>query len=79
MAPTPTSAKEYDTTLFPPPLASAALSQALALAQEMKKARKFTDLANFTLKCGVCGVGIKGQTHASNHAKTTGHSEFTEF
>ncbi|KAJ9505863.1 hypothetical protein QJQ45_027954, partial [Haematococcus lacustris] len=42
-------------------------------------ARMFTNTASFTLRCGVCQVGLKGEREAVDHAKTTGHQNFTEY
>ncbi len=42
------------------------------------KARQFTDLANFSLRCLVCNQLLKGHTHAESHAKATGHINFGE-
>jgi ubiquitin thioesterase OTU1 len=50
-----------------------------ALAEEWKRSRRFTDLANFTLKCSVCLIGLKGQKDAQEHALKSGHSQFTEY
>lgn len=41
--------------------------------------RKFTDIANFTLKCGVCKVGLIGEKGAMEHATITGHHQFEEY
>jgi hypothetical protein len=30
-------------------------------------------------RCGVCKTAVKGETHAANHAKATGHAEFEEY
>ena len=49
------------------------------LALQLKKERKFTDLASFTLKCEICLVGIKGQKEAQDHAMKSGHSKFSEY
>ena len=42
-------------------------------------ARQFTDVANFTLRCGACQKGLKGEKEALEHAKATGHSNFSEY
>lgn len=52
---------------------------ALNLVKEQHRQRKFTDTANFTLRCGVCQIGVKGQKEAVEHAKATGHTNFQEF
>lgn len=41
--------------------------------------RSFTDTANFTLRCGTCLVGLKGEKEAVEHAKSTGHANFQEY
>ena len=43
------------------------------------QAHNYTDLANFTLKCGTCQTGLKGESDARKHAKDTGHTNFQEF
>jgi ubiquitin thioesterase OTU1 len=43
------------------------------------QARQFTDIANFTLRCGVCQIGLKGEKEAVEHAKATGHQNFSEY
>jgi ubiquitin thioesterase OTU1 len=53
--------------------------QALQLAAEWKRSRKFTDLASFTLKCATCFKGLIGQKDAQKHALQTGHSQFSEY
>lgn len=35
------------------------------------------DIANFTLRCGVCQIGLKGEKEAVEHAKATGHTNFS--
>jgi len=52
--------------------------EALALAEECKKQRQYTDLAGFSLRCLVCNTPLKGQTQAQEHAKATGHTNFGE-
>lgn len=49
-----------------------------AYVQEQSRARKFTDLTGFDLKCLVCGQGLKGQAGALSHASTTGHANFAQ-
>lgn len=55
------------------------LASALEVAAHLKRDRQFTDLGSFTLRCGVCAKGIKGQTEALAHAKETGHQNFQEY
>lgn len=70
--------KDFDVTCFST-LESQYLDGALELARKLKKEHKYTDLANFTLKCGICFKGLKGQVEAQKHAMSTGHDKFTEF
>jgi len=43
------------------------------------EAKQFTDTAHFTLRCGVCNIGVRGETEAREHAKSTGHTNFSEY
>jgi ubiquitin thioesterase OTU1 len=52
--------------------------QALEMAEECKKARQFTDVNNFKLKCLCCHQQMNGQKAAQEHAEKTGHSKFGE-
>jgi ubiquitin thioesterase OTU1 len=70
--------KEFDVKSFPVS-DDQVLEGALELAKVLKKEHRYTDLANFTLKCGVCLLGLKGQKEAQKHAMETGHTEFTEY
>ncbi|GAB4820059.1 hypothetical protein N2152v2_007105 [Parachlorella kessleri] len=54
----------------------AAAAQLVAKAHEM---RQFTDTAHFTLRCGICQLGFKGEKEAVAHAKETGHTNFSEY
>merc|ERR1712224_232801 len=51
---------------------------AVFVAEEHKQ-RKFTDTANFTLRCLVCQQGLRGEDEATQHAKATGHTNFSEY
>lgn len=55
---------------------SKTFEESKAIASELKKRSQFVDLAGFDLKCMVCGIGIKGQSGAQAHAKSTGHTNF---
>jgi ubiquitin thioesterase OTU1 len=55
------------------------VAAAEALVSKLHNTRKFTDTANFTLRCGVCGQGLKGQKEAVEHAKSSGHQNFQEY
>lgn len=52
---------------------------ALLVASEARRARQFVDTGNFSLRCLVCQAGLKGQTDAQQHAKSTGHTNFAEY
>ncbi|GKC35474.1 ubiquitin thioesterase OTU1, partial [Tanacetum coccineum] len=54
-------------------------SLALNLVKDQQRKRSYTDTANFTLRCGVCQIGVIGQKEAVEHAQTTGHVNFQEF
>ncbi|OBZ91386.1 Ubiquitin thioesterase OTU1 [Choanephora cucurbitarum] len=49
------------------------------LIGDLKKNHKYTDVANFTLRCEQCQKGLKGQKDAQDHAAATGHMRFTEY
>lgn len=57
---------------------SAVVQEALEIARKAKKARHYTDISQFALRCLVCGEGLKGQKDAVAHATRTGHSNFGE-
>lgn len=56
----------------------AIMVQALELADEAKKAKQFTDVANFKLRCLCCQQPLGGQVEAQKHAEKTGHINFGE-
>jgi ubiquitin thioesterase OTU1 len=47
--------------------------------QAAHEARQFTNTASFTLRCGVCQIGLKGEKEAVQHATSTGHQNFQEY
>ena len=49
------------------------------MVMQANEARQFTDVAKFTLRCGVCKIGVKGESEAVEHAKKTGHTDFSEY
>ncbi|CAG9464256.1 unnamed protein product [Pedinophyceae sp. YPF-701] len=57
----------------------AAMAAAAELVRSCNEQRKFTDVAGFSLRCGVCEKGLKGQKEATEHAAATGHANFVEF
>ena len=54
-------------------------AQALTVAEEEKKARRYTNTATFTLKCLKCNTALIGQDEAQKHAHQTGHTDFSEY
>jgi ubiquitin thioesterase OTU1 len=70
---------EYDQLVFNQIEAIEVEDQIRLLVGQMKKDHKYTDLASFTLKCGVCKTGLKGQKEAQQHAMDTGHTAFEEY
>lgn len=56
----------------------AVLHQARQLATEAKSSRQYTDVDKFTLKCRDCDKALTGQAAAQEHAKSTGHTNFSE-
>ncbi|KAG7594738.1 Papain-like cysteine peptidase superfamily [Arabidopsis thaliana x Arabidopsis arenosa] len=51
----------------------------LNLVKDQQRKRSYTDTANFTLRCGVCQIGVIGQKEAVEHAQATGHVNFQEY
>ena len=56
-----------------------AMAGARAFVAEQHAARKFTDTAQFALRCLVRQRGLKGEKEALAHAKETGHANFSEY
>ncbi|XP_054819543.1 OVARIAN TUMOR DOMAIN-containing deubiquitinating enzyme 2 [Prosopis cineraria] len=52
---------------------------ALDFVRDQQRKRSYTDTANFTLRCGVCQIGVVGQKEAMEHARATGHANFQEY
>lgn len=52
--------------------------QACRLRRGLKEAGQFVDVSGFSLKCMVCGQGLKGAHGAQEHAAATGHTNFAE-
>lgn len=81
MSPFDDAPDEVDQTIFPITDGRIGLAETLAesLVQEDQRKRSYTDTANFTLRCGVCQIGVIGQEGAVEHAQTTGHINFQEY
>lgn len=60
LTPSLESPKEFDQTTFENNDSIFEIFEAVSKIQQVwKRKHKFTDVANFTLKCGICGIGIK--------------------
>lgn len=57
LTPSPDLPRDFDQTEFSVTDGDGIVEAAVNLASVWKQKRKFTDTANFTLKCGVCGKG----------------------
>ena len=40
---------------------------------------QYTDTASFALRCQICQIGVVGENEALEHAKSTGHANFSEY
>ncbi|MEW5306650.1 MAG: hypothetical protein WDW36_009102 [Sanguina aurantia] len=71
----------FDVTIFEPEstLGRAIAAGAQALVAAAHGARQFTNTHSFTLRCGACQIGLKGEAEAVEHAKSTGHTNFAEY
>uniref|UniRef100_A0A0D9VCJ6 Ubiquitin thioesterase OTU n=1 Tax=Leersia perrieri TaxID=77586 RepID=A0A0D9VCJ6_9ORYZ len=82
MSPFESAPEEFDQTIFPVDYKRSigpVEGLALNLVKEAQRKRSYTDTANFTLRCGVCQIGVIGQKEAVEHAQATGHVNFQEY
>lgn len=81
LAKSPFAPEEGDTTLFSlsDPRTADVRAAAKELVAQARANRQFTDTARFTLRCGVCQCGLKGEKEAVEHARSTGHQNFSEY
>ncbi|XP_006855843.2 ubiquitin thioesterase OTU1 [Amborella trichopoda] len=81
MSPSNDAPEDFDQTIFLTQNGTIAAveSQVLNLVRDAQRKRSYTDTANFTLRCGVCQMGLIGQKEAVEHAKATGHINFQEY
>ncbi|XP_050219997.1 OVARIAN TUMOR DOMAIN-containing deubiquitinating enzyme 2 [Mercurialis annua] len=82
MSPAEEAPEEFDQTIFAvrnDRTIGPAEGLALNLVKEQQRKRSYTDIANFTLRCGVCQIGVVGEKGAAEHAQATGHINFQEF
>ena len=56
-----------------------AMEQARKVVAAANKARAFTDTGKFSIRCLVCQLGLLGEKEAVEHAKSTGHTNFSEY
>ncbi|KAI8073596.1 hypothetical protein BDF21DRAFT_423864 [Thamnidium elegans] len=78
LAPTVDSPTDFDQTRFFI-TDNYVLEASKELVDGLRKKHKYTDVANFTLKCEQCNTGLKGEKDAQEHAAATGHTHFTEY
>ncbi|KAL6196334.1 hypothetical protein ACLB2K_031949 [Fragaria x ananassa] len=81
MSPFEEAPEEFDQTIFAVTnkTIEAVEGLTLKLVKDQQSKRSYTDTANFTLRCGVCQVGLIGQKEAVEHAKATSHVNFQEY
>ncbi|KAI9489575.1 hypothetical protein BDB00DRAFT_842563 [Zychaea mexicana] len=80
LAPMADAPADFDQTRFPvDDDHNSLLEAAKKLAGILRQKRKFTDVANFTLKCNQCLQGLVGEKDAREHATATGHTHFVEY
>lgn len=82
LTPSDSASEEFDQTIFPVDYKRSigpAENLALNLVKDAHRKRSFTDTSNFTLRCGVCQIGVIGQKEAAEHAQATGHINFQEY
>ncbi|KAI9312447.1 hypothetical protein BX666DRAFT_836757 [Dichotomocladium elegans] len=69
---------DFDQTRFAANDESVVLA-AKQLIEVLRKKHKYTDVANFTLRCEQCSQGLVGEKDATEHAAATGHTRFVEY
>ncbi|KAL0286452.1 UNVERIFIED_CONTAM: OVARIAN TUMOR DOMAIN-containing deubiquitinating enzyme 2 [Sesamum angustifolium] len=82
MSPFEGAPEEFDQTIFPVQkdrTVGPVEGLALNLVKDQQRKRSYTDTSNFTLRCGVCQIGVVGQKEAMEHARATGHVNFQEY
>ncbi|RAL40998.1 hypothetical protein DM860_008696 [Cuscuta australis] len=87
MSPSQEAPEEFDQTIFGVqkdrtigPIEALALNLVKDQQRLIQcRKRSYTDTANFTLRCGVCQIGVVGQKEAAEHAQATGHVNFQEY
>ncbi|XP_068489205.1 OVARIAN TUMOR DOMAIN-containing deubiquitinating enzyme 2 isoform X1 [Phaseolus vulgaris] len=82
MSPVEEAPEEFDQTIFAVQMnRSIGPVERLALnfVKDQQRKRSYTDTSKFTLRCGVCQIGVVGQKEAVEHAQATGHVNFQEY
>ncbi|CAI0379788.1 unnamed protein product [Linum tenue] len=82
MSPVAEAPEEFDQTIFlvhRDRTVGPVEGLALNLVKDQQRKRSYTDTANFTLRCGVCQIGVIGQKEDVEHAQATGHVNFQEY
>ncbi|CAK9175755.1 unnamed protein product [Ilex paraguariensis] len=81
ISPSEGAPEEFDQTIFAAKDRTVGPVERLALnlVKEQQRKRSYTDTANFSLRCGVCYIGVIGQKEAMKHAQATGHVNFQEY
>lgn len=76
-----TESESEDTTVIPShgDWTDRVMKAASSLVADLHSSKQFTDTSNFTLRCGTCKIGLKGEKEAVAHAQDTGHTNFTEY
>jgi ubiquitin thioesterase OTU1 len=74
-------AESEDTTVIPSngEWTDRVMEAAASLVATLHSSKQFTDTSNFTLRCGTCKIGLKGEKEAVAHARATGHTNFSEY
>lgn len=71
LAPMEVAPPSFHTTVFP--IADkAVMDAAQKIVEKLKGKKYYTDTAHFDLRCGICGIGLKGEKGAREHAMATG-------
>ncbi|CEJ00755.1 hypothetical protein RMCBS344292_14803 [Rhizopus microsporus] len=78
LSPASDSPPKFDQTRFPV-TDNYILDAAKEITESLRRGHKYTDVANFTLRCEQCKTGLKGEKDAHNHAAATGHTHFVEY
>ncbi|ORZ18821.1 hypothetical protein BCR42DRAFT_449960 [Absidia repens] len=79
LSPMENCSNEFDETRFPASNDDSLLLAAQELASVLRRDHKYTDVANFSLKCENCQTGLVGEKDAQAHAMSTGHTNFVEY